>query len=47
MMAMGGLVDWAAEWFKFCLEMVLRPKETRTFVLLPRSWISTDGTTFC
>ncbi|WP_218152112.1 hypothetical protein [Nitrosomonas communis] len=28
----GRLVSWVVERFKFCLEMVLRPKETRTFV---------------
>ena len=39
MMSMRGLVDWAAEWFKFCLEMVLRPRETRKFVLLPCRWV--------
>ena len=32
----GRLVDWVAERFKFCLEGVFRPKETRKFVLLPR-----------
>ncbi len=35
----GRLVDWVAERFKFCLEVVLRPKETRKFVLLPRCWV--------
>ena len=33
------LVDWVAERFKLCMEVVLRPKETRTFVLLPYRWI--------
>jgi putative transposase len=32
----GRLVAWVAERFKFCLAVVLRPKETRQFVLLPR-----------
>ncbi|SDZ07025.1 putative transposase [Nitrosomonas halophila] len=35
----GRLVDWVAERFKFCLEVVLRPRETRKFVLLPRRWV--------
>lgn len=35
----GRLVDWVAEWFKFCLAVVLRPEETRRFVLLPRCWV--------
>ena len=35
----GRLVDWVAELFKFCLEVVLRPKETQKFVLLPRRWV--------
>jgi putative transposase len=35
----GRLVDWVAKRFKFCLEVVLRPKETRKFVLLPRRWV--------
>lgn len=33
------LVDWVEEWFKFCLEVVLHPRETRKFVLLPRRWV--------
>jgi putative transposase len=32
----GRLVAWVAERFKFCLAVVLRPKQTRQFVLLPR-----------
>lgn len=35
----GRLVDWVAEQFKFCLAVVLRPRETRKFVLLPRRWV--------
>jgi putative transposase len=35
----GCLVDWVAQRFKFCLEVVLRPRETRKFVLLPRRWV--------
>ena len=35
----GTLVDWVAARFKFCLAVVLRPKESRTFVLLPRRWV--------
>lgn len=35
----GRLVDWVAERFKFCLAVVLRPKETKQFVLLPRRWV--------
>ncbi len=35
----GHLVNWVAEQFKFCLAVVLRPKETRKFVLLPRRWV--------
>jgi putative transposase len=35
----GRLVDWVAERFKFCLAVVLRPKQTRQFVLLPRRWV--------
>jgi putative transposase len=35
----GRLVDWVVEQFKFCLAVVLRPKETRKFVLLPRRWV--------
>ena len=35
----GRLVDWVAERFEFCLEVVLRPRETRKFVLLPRRWV--------
>jgi putative transposase len=35
----GRLVEWVAERFKFCLEVVLRPKETKKFVLLPRRWV--------
>lgn len=35
----GRLVEWAAERFKFNLAVVLRPKETKQFVLLPRRWM--------
>lgn len=35
----GRLVDWVAERFQFCLAVVLRPKETKPFVLLPRRWV--------
>ena len=35
----GKLVAWVAERFWFCLAVVLRPKETRQFVLLPRRWV--------
>jgi putative transposase len=35
----GRLVEWVAEQFKFRLAVVLRPKETNKFVLLPRRWV--------
>jgi putative transposase len=35
----GRLVQWVAECFKFCLTVVLRPKETHGFTLLPRRWV--------
>jgi putative transposase len=35
----GRLVEWVATSFKFCLHVVLRPKEIRKFVLLPRRWV--------
>jgi putative transposase len=35
----GRLVDWVAERFRFVLAVVLRPKESRRFVLLPRRWV--------
>jgi putative transposase len=35
----GQLVDWIAKRFKFCLTVVLRPKESKKFVLLPRRWV--------
>ena len=34
----GRVVDWVAERFRFCLSVLLRPKESRNFVLLPRRW---------
>ncbi len=35
----GRLVDWVAQRFRFVLTGVLRPKERRGFVLLPRRWV--------
>lgn len=35
----GRLVEWVEERFKFCLAVVLRPKQTKKFVLLPRRWV--------
>jgi putative transposase len=35
----GRLLDWVAEQFKFCLAVVLRPQQTKKFVLLPRRWV--------
>lgn len=35
----GRLVEWVAAHFKFCLAVVLRPKQTKKFVLLPRRWV--------
>lgn len=35
----GQLVSWVTEHFKFCLAVVLRPKESKKFVLLPRRWV--------
>ncbi|MDD5461706.1 MAG: transposase [Methylococcales bacterium] len=35
----GRLLDWVAERFKFCPAVVLRPKQTKKFVLLPRRWV--------
>ncbi len=35
----GRLVDWVAERFAFCLEVGLRPKERKGFVLLPHRWV--------
>lgn len=35
----GRLAAWVAKCFKFCLAVVLRPKQTRKFVLLPRRWV--------
>jgi putative transposase len=35
----GQLVDWVAKRFTFCLAVVLRPKERKGFVLLPRRWV--------
>jgi putative transposase len=33
------LVEWVTRRFQFILAVVLRPKETRRFVLLPRRWV--------
>jgi putative transposase len=35
----GRLLEWITERFKFCLAVVLRPKQTKQFVLLPRRWV--------
>ena len=35
----GRLVEWVTAHFKFCLAVVLRPKQTKKFVLLPRRWV--------
>jgi len=35
----GTLVEWVTRRFQFILAVVLRPKETRRFVLLPRRWV--------
>lgn len=35
----GQLVEWVAQHFRFVLRVVLRPEESRGFVLLPRRWI--------
>ena len=35
----GQLVEWVAKRFAFCLAVVLRPKERKGFVLLPRRWV--------
>lgn len=35
----GQLVDWVAKRFAFGLAVVLRPKERKGFVLLPRRWV--------
>ena len=35
----GQLVAWVSQQFKFCLAVVLRPKENKKFVLLPRRWV--------
>ena len=35
----GKLIEWVDEHFKFCLAVVLRPKETKEFTLLPRRWV--------
>ena len=35
----GRWVEWVAGLFRFRLSVVLRPKESRRFVLLPRRWV--------
>lgn len=35
----GRLVQWVGAHFRFRLSVVLRPKESRRFVLLPRRWV--------
>ena len=35
----GQVIAWVAQTFKFILEPVLRPKETKAFTLLPRRWV--------
>lgn len=35
----GQLVEWVTSKFKFSLAVVLRPRQTRKFVLLPRRWV--------
>jgi putative transposase len=35
----GALEAWVAERFRFCLQVVLRPKEQKGFVVLPRRWV--------
>ena len=35
----GRFVGWVTERFKFCLTVVLRPRENKKFVLLPRRWV--------
>ena len=35
----GRLLDWVTDHFRFSLAIVLRPRETRKFVLLPRRWV--------
>ncbi|MGZ4994378.1 MAG: transposase, partial [Methylobacter sp.] len=35
----GQLAEWVRRDFKFCLAVVLRSKETKKFVLLPRRWV--------
>ena len=32
-------MEWVSERFKFKLSVVLRPKDIRRFVLLPRRWV--------
>jgi len=35
----GRLLEWVTDHFRFSLAVVLRPRETRKFVLLPRRWV--------
>jgi putative transposase len=35
----GRLLEWITERFKFSLPVVLRPKQTKQFVRLPRRWV--------
>ena len=35
----GRLLEWVTDHFRFSLAVVLRPRETRKFVLFPRRWV--------